>query len=217
MSFDLNSIGALISGDGLDALCQRLNVNKEDAAKVLSTGIPALLGGMRRNAGDEAGAASLSRAVTDHSGVDLSNLGAFLKNVDLEDGQKILAHVLGKDESAVVDEISGASGVTRDNTKSILSMASPLLLSVLGSQSGSSGGVLGMLGGLLGGGDSQSEQAQQEQGGLLGSLLGGGGASMASGLLSSLLGGSGNGESDQPQQQEESSGGILNSILNLFH
>lgn len=217
MSFDLNSIGALISGDGLDALCKRVNVNKEDAAKVLSTGIPALLGGMRRNAGDEQGAASLSRAMSDHSEADLSNLGAFLKNVDLEDGQKILAHVLGKDESAVVDEISGASGVTRDNTKSILSMASPLLLSVLGSQSGSSGGVLGMLGGLLGGGDSQPEQAQQEQGGLLGSLLGGGGASMASGLLSSLMGGSDNGQSDQPQQQEESSGGILNSILNLFH
>lgn len=215
MSFDLNSIGALISGDGLDALCKRVNVNKEDAAKVLSTGIPALLGGMRRNAGDEQGAASLSRAMSDHSEADLSNLGAFLKNVDLEDGQKILAHVLGKDESAVVDEISGASGVTRDNTKSILSMASPLLLSVLGSQSGSSGGVLGMLGGLLGGGDSQSEQGQQS-GGLLGSLLGGGGASMASGLFSSLLGGSGNGENNEAQK-EESSGGILNSILNLFH
>lgn len=216
MSFDLNSIGALISGDGLDALCKRVNVNKEDAAKVLSTGIPALLGGMRRNAGDEQGAASLSRAMSDHSEADLSNLGAFLKNVDLEDGQKILAHVLGKDESAVVDEISGASGVTRDNTKSILSMASPLLLSVLGSQNSSSGGVSGLLGGLLGGGDSQSEQGQQS-GGLLGSLLGGGGASMASGLLSSLMGGSDNGQSDQPQQQEESSGGILNSILNLFH
>lgn len=215
MSFDLNSIGALISGDGLDALCQRLNVDKEDAAKVLSTGIPALLGGMRRNAGDEAGAASLSRAVTDHSGVDLSNLGAFLKNVDLEDGKKILAHVLGKDESAVVDEISGASGVTKDNTKSILSMASPLLLSVLGSQNSSSSGVSGLLGGLLGGGNSQSEQTQQS-GGLLGSLLGGGGASMASGLFSSLLGGSGNGENNETQK-EESSGGILNSILNLFH
>ena len=73
MAFDLNSIGSLISGGGLNAISKRTKVGQEDVAKVLSAGIPALVGGMRRNAGADAGAASLSKALADHSGADLSN------------------------------------------------------------------------------------------------------------------------------------------------
>lgn len=246
MDFDLNSIGSLISGGGLSAISRRTKVAKEDVAKVLSVGIPALVGGMRRNAGAEAGAASLSRALADHSTADISNPGDFLKNADLKDGKKILGHVLGDDQNELVGQISRASGVTKGKTATILALAAPLLLSLLGSQnSGSSGGgLLGMLGGLLGGGQSsgsgllggllgggqQPAQPQQQSGGLLGSLLGGsssGNASMASGLFSSLLGGGSSQNNaggnviqlaeQQSQQQENSSGGLLDSFLNLFH
>lgn len=245
MGFDLNSIGSLISGGGLSAISRRTKVAREDVAKVLSVGIPALVGGMRRNAGAEAGAASLSRALAEHSAADVSNPADFLKNADLKDGKKILGHVLGDDQNELVGQISKASGVTKGKTATILALAAPLLLSLLGSQnSGSSGGLLGMLGGLLGGGQSsgggllggllgggqQPAQPQQQSGGLLGSLLGGSSgsnASMASGLFSSLLGG-GSSESNaggsviqltgqQSQQQESSSGGLLDSFLNLFH
>ena len=213
MALDLNSIGSLLSGSGLSALSRRTKVNREDVAKVLSAGIPALVGGMRRNAGAQAGAESLSRALSDHSAADTSNPGEFLKNADLEDGRKILAHVRGDDQNELVEEISGATGVTRAKTTTILALVAPLLLSLLGSsnQSGS-GGLFGMLGGLLGlGGSSQPTQTQQSSGGLLSGLLGGGqqpqpqqstsllgslfggssnsNASLASGLFSSLLGG----------------------------
>ena len=243
-NFNLNSIGSLLSGGGLNAISRRTKVAKEDVAKVLSAGIPALVGGMRRNAGAEAGAASLSKALADHSSADVSNPADFLKNADLKDGKKILGHVLGDDQKGLVDEISRAAGVTKGKTGTILALVAPLLLSLLGSQnSGSSGGLLGMLGGLLGGGQSsggllggllgggqQPAQPQQQSSGLLGSLLGGSAssnASMASGLFSSLLGG-GNSQNNaggnviqlaeqQSQQQENSSGGLLDSFLNLFH
>lgn len=245
MGFDLNSIGSLISGGGLSAISRRTKVAREDVAKVLSVGIPALVGGMRRNAGAEAGAASLSRALAEHSAADVSNPADFLKNADLKDGKKILGHVLGDDQNELVGQISKASGVTKGKTATILALAAPLLLSLLGSQnSGSSGGLLGMLGGLLGGGQSsgggllggllgggqQPAQPQQQSGGLLGSLLGGSSgsnASMASGLFSSLLGGGSSQNNaggnviqlaeQQSQQQESSSGGLLDSFLNLFH
>ncbi|MBR7009642.1 MAG: DUF937 domain-containing protein [Oscillospiraceae bacterium] len=244
MAFDLNSIGALISGGGLNAISKRTKVNQEDVAKVLSAGIPALVGGMRRNAGAEAGAASLSRALADHSKDDVSNPAAFLKSADLKDGKKILGHVLGDDQKGLVDEISKAAGVTKGKTTTILALVAPLLLSLLGSQnSGSSGGgLLGMLGGLLGGGQSsgggllggllgggQQPAQSQQSGGLLGSLLGGsssGNASMASGLFSSLLGG-GSSQSQnsiqlvdnapQQTQPEDQSSGLLDSFLSLFH
>ncbi|MBR6377586.1 MAG: DUF937 domain-containing protein [Oscillospiraceae bacterium] len=241
--FNLNSIGSLLSGGGVSAISKRTKLPKEDVAKVLSAGIPALVGGMRRNAGAAAGEASLSRALKDHSAADISNPGAFLKSSDLQDGKKILGHVLGDDQKELVEEISRASGVTKAKTTTILALVAPLLLSLLGNQNNSSGGgLLSMLGGLLGMGGGQSSggllgslfgggqsqpQPQQQSGSLLGSLLGGSSssnASMASGLFSSLLGGGSSNQSaspiqlvdNAPQQQEESSG-LLDSFLSLFH
>ena len=244
--FNLNSIGSLLSGAGLNAISKRTKVEKKDVAKVLAAGIPALVGGMRRNAGAEAGAASLSRALSDHSAADVSNPGAFLKSADLKDGKKILGHVLGDDQSQLVNEISKAAGVTKGKTTTILALVAPLLLSLLGSQNNqqSSGGLLSLLGGLLGGGQQsaggllggllgggqQQAQPQQQSSSLLGSLLGGSSnsnASLASGLFSSLLGGSSDSGSnaggntiqlvEQNAQQQESSGGLLDSFLGLFH
>lgn len=232
MAFDLNSIGTLISGGGLDAICKRTKLKQEDVAKVLSAGIPALVGGMKRNAGTASGADSLSKALADHGKDDVSDPAAFLKSADLADGKKILGHVLGKDQTELIDQISKATGVTKGKSTSVLALAAPLLLSLLGNSNqssanqSSSGGLLGMLGGLLGGG-SQSTQSQQSSGGLLGSLLGGNSnsnASMASGLFSSLLGGGSNQSSnpttiqltDNNQQQEQSSG-LLDGLLSLFH
>ena len=228
MAFDLNSIGSLVSEGGVSAISKRTKLAKQDVAKVLSAGIPALVGGMRRNAGAAEGAESLSRALADHSAADTSKPAEFLKNADLKDGKKILGHVLGDDQNALVEQISKASGVTKGKTTTILALVAPLLLSLLGSQnSGGSGGLLGMLGGLLGG---QQQPQQQSSGGLLGSLLGvssAGNSSLVSGLFSSLLGGGNSAPSggntiqlvDQPQQsqQESSSGGLLDSFLNLFH
>ncbi|MBR6120325.1 MAG: DUF937 domain-containing protein [Oscillospiraceae bacterium] len=225
MAFDLNSIGSLVGAGGVSAISKRTKLPGEDVAKVLSAGIPALVGGMRRNAGAPEGAESLARALAEHSADDTSRPAAFLKNADLKDGKKILSHVLGADQKALVEQISRASGVTKGKTTTILALVAPLLLSLLGSQSNSgSGGLSGLLGGLLGG---QQQSQQQSSGGLLGSLLGGssaGNSSLVSGLFSSLLGGGGSapqsaGNSiqlvEQPQQ-ESSSGGLLDGLLNLF-
>ena len=229
--FSLNSIGRLLSGSGVSAISKRAKVDREEVAKVLTAGIPALVGGMRRNAADQAGAESLNRALQDHSAADISNLSAFLKESDLKDGKKILGHVLGDGQKGLVDEISKASGVTKGKTTTILALVAPLLLSLLGNQNSGSGGLLSLLGGLLGLGGSQSVQQQPQQqssGGLLSGLFGGGqqqaqpqqstsllgsllggssssNSSMASGLFSSLLGGgsqSGSGETIQIVDQQ---------------
>ncbi len=205
---NLNSILSLLSGGGTSAISKRTKVRQSDVAEVLSAGVPILLTGMQRNAGSEAGAASLLGALTDHAATDVSDPGAFLQNADLEDGKKILDHVLGDDQKSIIKRVSDASGVTRGKTTSILALIAPLLLSLLGgqqSQQGSGFNLLGMLGGLLGGGQQQPA-AQQSGGGLLDSLGGLGG-------LTGLFGGS----SQQEEPQEESqSGGLLNSFLNLF-
>lgn len=207
MAFDLNSIGSLVSEGGVSAISKRTKVKQSDVAKVLSAGIPALLSGMADNASDPAGAEALTRAAQDHRAVNAANVGDFLKGADLKDGKKILGHVLGDNQNAMIEKIAGEAGVTKGKATSILALAAPLLLSLLGNQN-SGNNMLGLLGGLLG----MSLLSGNNGGGLLSGLLGGGSSSssQSSGLLGSLLGGG-------SSSNESSSGGLFNSLLNLLH
>lgn len=210
-AFDLNSIGMLLSEGGVSAISRRTKVKQGDVAKVLSAGIPALISGMADNASEPAGAESLTRALQDHKTVTASNVGDFLKKADLKDGKKILGHVFGDNQDAMIEKIAGDAGVTKGKATSILALAAPLLLSLLGNQNGGGSNILGLLGGLLG----MSLLSGNSGGGLLGGLLGGGSSSnnsQSSGLLGSLLGG---GSSSNDSQS--SSGGLFSSLLNLLH
>lgn len=190
--FDLNSIGELLAQGGTSAIGKRVKLKQNDVAQVLSAGIPALIAGMNKNASTSGGAASLSRALTDHSKDSTKDVGSFLKNADLDDGKKILAHVFGSSQKDVINNISATTGVTKGKTTSILALVAPLLLSFLGNQQ-----------------QSQQQNAGFSLTGLLGGLLGGG-QQQSTSLLGGLLGAA--------QQQNESSneGGLLDGILNLF-
>ena len=203
--FTMNSIGSLLSGKGVSAISRRTKVPASDVAKVMSYGIPTLLGGMNRNVVTAEGEQSLAGALRDHSVDDVSNVGAFLKGADLKDGKKILGHVLGGDQQDVVEQISRASGVTKGKTATILALLAPLLLSLLGgqqNQGGSSFSLPGLLMSMLLGGGQQQQQPS-----LLGSLLGGGQqvqqpVQQQPSLLGSLLGG-GQTVQQQPVQQQQ--------------
>ena len=211
--FTMDTIGALLSGGGVKAISKRTKLPASDVAKVMSYGIPTLLGGMNRNVATAEGEQSLASALRDHSADDVSNVGAFLKGSDLKDGKKIIAHVLAGDQDDVVEQISRASGVSTGKTISILALLAPLLLSLLGgqqNQGGSSFSLPGLLLSTLLGGGSQSSG-----GSLLGSLLGGGQTQQQSSggsFLGSLLGG-GQTQQTQQVQQQQSSGGLFSSLF----
>lgn len=161
MGFSLGSVGTVYSGSGLSAIARRSKVKQDDVAKVLAVGLPTLVGGMNRNAAEAGGAEALARALTQHEAADISDPGAFLAGSDLQDGKKIVNHVLGADQDEAMEEISRATGVSKSKVGTILALAAPLLLSLLGqqnssaSQASSGGGLLNLLGGLLGMGSSQ--------------------------------------------------------------
>lgn len=223
---NLTSIMSLLSGGGVSAISKRTKLSQNEVASVLSAGVPILLTGMQRNSATDDGARSLCGALADHSSADISNVGAFLKDADLKDGKKILGHVLGDDQTAIVERVSEASGVTKGKTTTILALIAPLLLTLLGGQQqqqGSGFNVLSLLGGLLGGGQQQSSSA-----GLLGALLGGGQQQSGGDLLSGLLGGGTQAVQQQPvqqvqqvlplqgsQQQASQGGGVLEALGGL--
>ena len=61
-------------------------------------------------------------------------MAGFFGNIDLEDGAKIIGHLLGAEKSDVTKKVAKKTGVSDDKTAMILAAAGPLLMSLLGQQ-----------------------------------------------------------------------------------
>ncbi|CAM1346918.1 DUF937 domain-containing protein [Tenacibaculum crassostreae] len=178
-------------------------------SNVLTMALPVLMKAMQRNASTPQGAEGLMGALNKHDGGILDNLGGLFSggvNSDvLQDGSKILGHVLGNKQQGVEQVIGQKAGMDSSAVADILKTAAPILMGVLGKQSrqnnvSSSGDLGGLLGGLLGGNSTQKEQSFLEQildadgdGSIVddvaGMVLGNAGKQKSGGLLGGLLGG----------------------------
>lgn len=191
---DLNALmGTLLSGDTVANMSQATGASAADVQTVLSSALPQLLSGAQAQANDAATAESFLGALAQHAGDDTSDVTAFLQNVDTKDGEKIVQHLLGSQQTAATQAAAQKAGLTAGNTAQILAMAAPLLMSLLGQQ-------------------TQATQQNTTTAGissLMGSLLGGAGGSgvdMGS-LITGLLGGT------STTQQTPSTGNLLGSLL----
>lgn len=194
-------IDDILSTVPLDQLAGRLGVDEATAQRAVGAALPALLGGLRANAQDPAGAASLGEALAQHDPA-LVEGGVDLDDVDTDDGRKIVGHVFGQNEQAVVAQLARSTGTGKDLLAKVLPALAPIALAFLAKQlggAGSSGGATtGTSGGTAGGtaagkGTGERSGAPQTGGGGLGDVLGGllGGGSGAGGGLGDLLGGLG--------------------------
>ena len=184
--------------------------SEQGTAGLLSMAMPVLMGAMKRNASTPQGAEGLMNALNNkHDGGILDNLsGLFGGGVDdsvMNDGAGILGHVLGGRQPQVENALSQKSGMDMGTVGTILKVAAPLLMGLLGKQArnqnvSSSNGIGDVLGGLLGGGsDAGKQQSLIESfldsdgdGSILDDVAGmvlGGGKSKSSGGLGGLLGG----------------------------
>ncbi len=139
---------------------------------VLTMALPVLMKAMQRNASTPEGADGLMGALNKHDGGILNNLGGLfsggVNNEVLEDGDKILNHVLGSKKQGVEQIIGQKAGVDTNSVAQILKTAAPILLGVLGQQKrennvNNASDLSGLLGGLLGGNSTQKEQSFLEQ------------------------------------------------------
>ncbi len=143
--------------------------DESKTGSVLTMALPVLMQAMKRNASTPQGAEGLLGALNGkHDGSILDNLGGlFGGGVDsnvLDDGGKILGHVLGGKQQHVENALSQKSGMDAGSIAQILKVAAPILMGVLGKQSrqqqvSSPSGIEGLLGGLLGGSSKQQEQS----------------------------------------------------------
>ena len=136
---------------------------------VLTMAMPVLMQAMKRNASNSQGAEGLLGALkSKHDGSILDDLGGlFAGGVDskvMNDGEKILGHVLGNKQQNVTNALSMKSGMDANSVAEILKVAAPILMGFLGKQQrekqiSNQSGLEGLLGGLLSGNSPNQEQS----------------------------------------------------------
>jgi hypothetical protein len=182
----MDNLDDIVAGIPMNALADQLGVDLTTAESAVRQALPALLGGLKANAADPAGAASLTGALDQHP-PDLVAGGVDLNQVDTDDGQKIVGNIFGSNTDQVAQTIGGNLGGGRvDLIKRLLPLLAPIVLSYLssrmrggtitGTETQPSGGVGDLLGSILGGG--MGSGGSSTEGGpvldMLGGLLGGG-------------------------------------------
>lgn len=169
---------------------EKTNESKDKVSSVLGMAMPLLLGALKNNSKDEEGAKKIAGALDSEK-----HNGELLKNIDQADpeemtseGNKILDHILGGKQSGIIKTISSTLNVSESSVNSILKMAAPVIMSLLGSQKrkdkvGASG-ITGLISSVLGSSsshDSSLIDSLLEHGGdgkiigdIAGKFLGGG-------------------------------------------
>ena len=186
----MSPVDEILSQIPLQQLAGQLGVDENTAEQATRQALPALLGGIQANTADPGGASSFASAVQQHDGA-LVNGGVDLDQVDTDQGQKIVGHVFGANQGAVVNQLGALGGTGgQDLISKLLPILAPIVMSYLASKlmgggaaaapagapaGGGIGDVLGgLLGSVLGGGGAQQQSGGPDLGSLLGGLLGGG-------------------------------------------
>ncbi len=108
-------------------------------SSIAKSAIPMILMALFRNASDGKGAKSLVDALSQHENGDGSLLDSAgdildkLKNVNLDDGNKILRHAFGSNVDNIVSQISNKTGVSAQEGLDILSSVAPKVLEMIAS------------------------------------------------------------------------------------
>ncbi|MFT4611566.1 MAG: hypothetical protein ACJA1H_001618 [Glaciecola sp.] len=168
MSGTLNLLNGELGKAIISGVSGSTGIDENKTNSVLTMALPVLMAAMKRNAATPEGANVLIGALNSkHDGSILDNLsGLFSGGVDdniRQDGDKILGHVLGDKRQGVEKVLGKKFGLDRASIDTILKVAAPILMGVLGKRSkqynvSSSSDLEGLLGGLLGANNPQEEQ-----------------------------------------------------------
>lgn len=132
---DINKLaGVLLGSDSISGLSSLTQVSDKDVNSVLAEALPALLLGANNQAKGKETTESFAEALSEHAKADTKDMKGFIGNIDLEDGAKIIGHLLGAEKSDVTKKVAKKTGVSDDKTAMILAAVGPLLMSLLGQQ-----------------------------------------------------------------------------------
>lgn len=115
-------------------LTQSVKAEPKKVEKATQISIPMLMEALNRNTNSAQGAQDLAKALEQHEEDKVDDLERFFKNVDTEDGSKILQHIFANKKQTVQSNLSRATGLQQDQVRSISAKLAPLLLGALANQ-----------------------------------------------------------------------------------
>ncbi|MDL2300198.1 DUF937 domain-containing protein [Clostridiaceae bacterium OttesenSCG-928-D20] len=152
-------MGSLLGSDATKEIAKKSGASSDQVQNIVTSALPLLLQSMASNASDPKEAESLNCALCDHAAHDQS-VTSQIKNADLDDGSKILKHLLGSKEKDVEKNLAKSSGLQADQVQTVLSALAPALLSQVGKETKASkntGSDIGsLITGLVTGGNSDA-------------------------------------------------------------
>ncbi|MEO8379364.1 MAG: DUF937 domain-containing protein [Acidobacteriota bacterium] len=128
----LDSIQQQLGPSTIQQMSSALGADPASTSSAISAALPALLGGLSRNASQPEGAASLDQALGAHDGSILDNLGGLLGGGGGGIGGAILGHIFGRKRDAVEAGVSRSSGLDAAQVAQLLAMLAPIVMGVLG-------------------------------------------------------------------------------------
>lgn len=131
---NLEALLGLLQGQDLEKLAQQVGGSRKEVRNGAAAALPAILAAVNKNANNSEKAQGLNKALEQHDGAVLNNLGSYLQNPDLKDGAGILNHLFGGNTQNVANAVSQSSGLDAQGSIKILETLAPLVLGVLGQQ-----------------------------------------------------------------------------------
>ena len=151
---DMNDILKLMINSGAaEQVSKQTGLSITDAASVMEDLVPVLLKGMQGQAANKNTQQGFLQALQDHGKQDTADLSSFFKKVDVDDGAKIVNHLLGEKKEEVAAKAKKKSGIDTKTILKIMAILAPLLMTKMGSaaktekevKTASKGGSIDML------------------------------------------------------------------------
>jgi len=183
----LEALMAAQGGGAVKQLGQQFGLEGDQVSAALSALVPALAGGLAKNAMKDGGLAGLAAALSGgRHGSYLDNLASLASPATTADGNGILGHILGsKDVSRqVAAQAAASSGVGPDILKQMLPVVAAMMMGAMAKNAGGAttaglgapaggmgGGLLDMLAPMLD--QDRDGSVVDDVAGMLGKFLGG--------------------------------------------
>lgn len=162
MAMDMKSVMDLaIKAGALKQVSKMIDMPEKDVSSAVEVVLPLLVKGMQSQASNKDTQAGFLQALSDHSKDDTSDVSKFLKNVDVDDGAKIVKHLLGEKQEEAAAKAKKKSGLDTKTILKIMAILAPLLMSQMGKTAktetakSDSGDMMKVVGGLLDGVDAK--------------------------------------------------------------
>ena len=151
----------MLQSGALDQVSGMLGVDGKSAESAIEYVMPMLLQGMQGQMKNEETKYGFMQALNDHSKQDTRDLRKAVKDADVDDGAKIVRHLLGSQEEEVAAKATRKSGLDTKTILKIMAILAPILMSKMGQTAktetarSSSGDMMKVVGGLLDGVDAK--------------------------------------------------------------